>query len=323
MLESLNMLQSLTHAAPARWTALLCCSLLALGVGCDFDSTGVADGCEGDGCARSATDATRRVKDANWSPTGAPNGTQTGAGEQVDAGGAPNQRTEATGQGGRKASKPSADDSDAGKITLGDAPQAEACNTRKEVCNTIDDDCDEKVDEDCECPGDKPVACYDGPAATRGIGSCHAGSRTCQDGVLGECTGAVMPTAETCNGKDDDCNGTVDDAPGLEADLKNCGRCGNACGEGESCCAGRCVNPRTGNDVEHCGKCGNKCTTGALPGCCGGGCVDLLTDTTCGTCDNACGIFKLGAGFGCTCKLRNEGPQCVARGETDEWMICK
>lgn len=331
MLQSLFDTSARAACTRQRWSriTLLCCAVFAA-VSCDFDSSGVDNSCQGEDCTSKSTNATRREKDATWSPTKAPNGTQTGEAELIDAAkpesggkGEPARQAQGQGQGGGKASKP-ADDEDAGKpTTTGNAPKSESCSTRKEVCNTIDDDCDEKVDEDCECPGDKPVACYDGPSSTRGVGSCHAGSRSCKDGVLGECTSAVLPEAETCNGMDDDCNGTVDDAPGLEADLNNCGRCGNACGQGESCCAGRCVNPMTANDVDNCGACGTKCTMGAQPGCCRGYCVDLLTDQTCGSCNNACGIFKLGAGFVCTCKLLDDGPQCAARSQSDEWMLCK
>jgi hypothetical protein len=300
---------------------LLCWVFAA--VGCDFDSSGVAESCGGEACTDKSSNASKREKDAQWVPSRAPNGTQTGEPEPADAAtegeGKPSQSMHA--QGGRKAIKPADDDVDAGNPS--EAPQSGSCATRKEVCNTIDDDCDDKVDEECECPGDKPVACYDGPSSTRSVGNCHSGSRTCKDGMLGECKGAVLPASETCNGMDDDCNGTIDDAPGLDSDLENCGRCGNACGKGESCCAGRCVNPATTTDIDNCGACGTKCTTGALPGCCGGNCVDLLTDATCGTCSNACGIFKLGGGFVCTCKLLEAGPGCAARSNSDEWMICR
>lgn len=196
-----------------------------------------------------------------------------------------------------------------------------ACATgRSEICNTIDDDCDKKVDEDCECPSTEPVACYDGPSGTLDVGACRAGTRSCAAGALGPCLGAVLPSAETCNELDDDCNGQVDDLPSLAEDAENCGRCGTVCGRGESCCAGRCVDPR-GEDVMHCGACGKACSEGAMPGCCGGRCVDLLTDQTCGRCDNACGLLRLGGGFVCSCALtEREGPQCVAQMNNQEWL---
>jgi hypothetical protein len=189
-----------------------------------------------------------------------------------------------------------------------------------EVCNTLDDDCDKKVDEDCECPSAEPVACYDGPSGTLGVGSCRAGTRSCAAGALGPCLGAVLPSGETCNEIDDDCNGEVDDLPSLVEDKENCGRCGTVCAGNESCCNGSCVNPR-GEDVQNCGACGTVCSAGTLPGCCGGRCVDLLSDPTCGNCDNACGLLKLGGGFVCSCTMtETEGPQCVAQMDSNEWL---
>jgi hypothetical protein len=54
-------------------------------------------------------------------------------------------------------------------------------------------------------------ACYDGPAGTDGRGMCRAGKRFCVRGKATECFDQVTPSAETCNGQDDDCNGAIDD----------------------------------------------------------------------------------------------------------------
>jgi len=80
-----------------------------------------------------------------------------------------------------------------------------------EACNTVDDDCDGVVDESS---GGLALAsaCYDGPAGTDGVGICRAGIRVCQDGVAGACQDEALPTAEICDGLDNDCNGVVDDA---------------------------------------------------------------------------------------------------------------
>ncbi len=52
--------------------------------------------------------------------------------------------------------------------------------------------------------------CYDGPAATVGVGACKPGTQTCI-GSLGSCDGEVKPAAvENCfNDIDDDCDGVV------------------------------------------------------------------------------------------------------------------
>jgi hypothetical protein len=58
-------------------------------------------------------------------------------------------------------------------------------------------------------------ACYSGPANTKGVGSCQAGTSICQNGAYGSCTGEVTPQKEICNNKkDDDCNGLVDEQNG-------------------------------------------------------------------------------------------------------------
>ena len=63
------------------------------------------------------------------------------------------------------------------------------------------------------CVAGDVVECYSGPAATRSVGACRTGKRTCS--ATGSwpamCVGEVLPATETLNGIDDDCNGSVDD----------------------------------------------------------------------------------------------------------------
>ena len=55
-------------------------------------------------------------------------------------------------------------------------------------------------------------SCYDGPAATKNIGECKDGARTCSGGGFGGCVGQVQPAAEACgDGKDNDCDTAVDE----------------------------------------------------------------------------------------------------------------
>ena len=65
---------------------------------------------------------------------------------------------------------------------------------------------------------------------------CIAGKTICKNGAP-FCQGAVGPTSEACNCKDDDCNGKVDDnaycPPGTQC--VNCG-CYGKCGGGEFPC---------------------------------------------------------------------------------------
>jgi hypothetical protein len=85
---------------------------------------------------------------------------------------------------------------------------AGATDATVETCNNIDDNCDGQIDNGVT------QICYTGPGGTSGIGACHPGVQTCAAGTFGACANEVVPTAEICNGVDDDCNGAVDDGPG-------------------------------------------------------------------------------------------------------------
>src|SRR5690606_13158617 len=87
-------------------------------------------------------------------------------------------------------------------------PRAASINPgASEACNGIDDDCDGTIDPDCACEAGEEQSC--GP--TTDVGACQLGTMTCVAGGWGSCIGAVHPSAEICNGADDDCDGVTDD----------------------------------------------------------------------------------------------------------------
>lgn len=81
-----------------------------------------------------------------------------------------------------------------------------------EVCDGADNDCNGEIDEGCGCTPGQARSCYNGPPGTNGRGACRAGTMQCgSDGRWGRCTGEVQPTADICNGIDDNCDGRVDE----------------------------------------------------------------------------------------------------------------
>jgi hypothetical protein len=91
-----------------------------------------------------------------------------------------------------------------------------------EVCNSLDDDCDGRTDEE----------------------------------VLGTATDC-SECGDSCEDGDDCCSGRCTN---IADDPLHCGRCGNDCGERIVCCSGDCANLES--DPNHCGECGKTCGLG-------------------------------------------------------------
>jgi len=116
--------------------------------------------------------------------------------------------------------------------------QYESCTAPQpedEVCDGLDNDCDDEVDEDFECAKGTQDDC----GTNQGI--CEFGTKVCGDTCeWGDCLGGVTPKTEQCDGqKDEDCDGTVDNG------------CGCTNGEKKKCCGGTLI----------------ECTGGTWPAC--------------------------------------------------------
>ena len=106
-----------------------------------------------------------------------------------------------------------------------------------EVCDGLDNDCDGMVDDGNPGGG---TACNTGM-----LGVCAAGTTACMSGSI-VCAGSVSPSAEVCDGLDNDCNGMVDEGAS----------CGAVCGNGILEAGEACDDANTTN--------GDGCTSSCL-----------------------------------------------------------
>jgi len=95
-----------------------------------------------------------------------------------------------------------------------------------EVCDNLDNDCDNLTDEDT---GGDPLTqvCYTGPNGTENVGICVGGTQTCSGGNYGTCEGEVTPEDEVCDDAllDEDCDGISNEDCGecIQGQTQECG----------------------------------------------------------------------------------------------------
>jgi fibro-slime domain-containing protein len=191
-----------------------------------------------------------------------------------------------------------------------------------DVCNNVDDNCNGEVDEGItnEC-GEIDTDAW--PDASIDLGICQTGIQNCSEATTGEdpatwgaCVGAQGPTAELCNGLDDDCDGKYEDEE--SADLlansaeslvgAECGSCGGVyeCQRNEEKTLGQigayelvCVGPSP--TAEICNgedeNCNDIADDGIDPVACGG-CVEPVdTDSPCVAGNPAAGECETGLNY--------------------------
>ena len=125
-----------------------------------------------------------------------------------------------------------------------------------EQCDTLDNDCNGITDEGCDCVDGNSQSCYGGPSDTKGVGLCHGGEQSCNDGSWSSsCSGQRLPAAESCNGSDDDCDGKTDEGnPGAGASCDT--GVPGICAAGERDCQGGklvCVQLNSPASKDACG----------------------------------------------------------------------
>jgi len=102
-------------------------------------------------------------------------------------------------------------------------PAGPDCDDGNKNFAAVCPDCTKKPAAGCACTG-VATNCYEQNPAFIGKGVCQAGVRMCKGGFWSECKGAVEPSPEVCDGKDNDCDAVID-----EGVLSSCGTCDMSC----------------------------------------------------------------------------------------------
>jgi hypothetical protein len=106
---------------------------------------------------------------------------------------------------------------DAGPIVMpGDDAGMWPDSAVDDPCNDgLDGDQDGQIDEHCMCEPGQQQQCFPGDPELAGVGACAWGTQDCvvnfEFGLWDMCIGAGSPSAELCDGVDNDCDGDTDE----------------------------------------------------------------------------------------------------------------
>ncbi|MBN1947233.1 MAG: hypothetical protein JW797_16295 [Bradymonadales bacterium] len=193
-----------------------------------------------------------------------------------------------------------------------------------EVCDLLDNDCDDAIDNgvDTDFDEDHCGACF---------AACQDGE-TCCDGQCVDTSSDITycgASGENLCGLDCDdsnrsdpacCDGVCAD---LDYDEAYCGTCGDSCNMGETCCSGDCFNLET--EEAHCGTCDHSCSAGSEQ-CCDSACVPKDDPDNCGGCDVVCSATQSccddsSGGYACQDWTVDNCGQCGLECEAG-WSCC-
>ncbi len=236
----------------------------------------------------------------------------------------------ANGDGGSDDGDGGTSDGDGGTMDDGGIPACDPATARPEVCNNLDDDCDELIDEgikdtdelNCGTCGNqcnKPGAVTQCQTGSCVITGCFPGFNDADDDIddyttSNGCEYQCFQSnggVEACDTLDNDCDNLFDEGIDVSTDVQNCGMCGRECdffAADETCSNGMCsFDPATdcdpgfidANNMQADG-CEYQCTPTGAETCdvrdndCDGR-VDEGFDLTmdeqnCGRCGNVCNI---------------------------------
>ncbi|MCB9638381.1 MAG: hypothetical protein H6727_05655 [Myxococcales bacterium] len=177
------------------------------------------------------------------------------------------------------------------------------------------------------CTSGEQRPCYSAATSTLNVGECRAGLELCTDGHWGSCNGQVIPSAEICDGKDNDCNGMIDEAVVRPCFTGNAVHRGvGSCKDGSQTCTnglwGSCVN-QVLPSVETCDGQDNDCN---------GMIDDGIASASCNV-SQAMGLCALGTtqctqGASVCVSLHTSQPESCNKqdddcdGKTDEGLSC-